>query len=139
MSTTRLPNLLTALRDRVDSVTTLPAARQWANSDYKPQSGTPFVSDDAPISDTRAAALGKNAKGRTESLYTVRIHMQGNTAAIAGLAHAGSIADAFRAADPPMTVEGDELWVTEARVEDAIADGVWYVIPVTVFFQFDHS
>jgi hypothetical protein len=122
----------------VDSVAALPAARAWTNAEYAPIAGVPFVSDSLELADTRAAELGASGRGRTEALYTVRVHVPAGTAAVAALTHAGALVDAMRSATPPMEVEGAVVWVIEARVESPISNAPWYVVPVSVFLQFDH-
>jgi urease alpha subunit len=135
---TRLPTLLAALRARVDGTAGLPAGRAWANASYTPTPGVGYVSDTLELADTRPHELGATGRGRTEALYTVRVHVPAGTAAIAALTHAGALVDAMRAAVPPMTVNGEPVRVSEARVETPLQLEPWYVVPISVFLQFDH-
>jgi hypothetical protein len=139
---TALPSLLQTLRSALDAIAlpspSLPAARAWANAAYTPRAGTPFLSDTLDVADTRPASLGLGSLLRTEALYTVRVHVPVGSSAVPALRWAGAIAGAFLRAS--LTVEGAPLDVTEARVEGAFqSDDAWYVVPVSVFVQFDHS
>jgi hypothetical protein len=138
---TALPDLLATLRDALDAVTAspaLPAGRAWANAAYTPTTGTPFLSDTLDLADTRPASLGLGTLLRTEALYTARVHVPSGTSSVTAMRWAGAIAGAFLRAS--LTVGGAPLDVTEARVEGAFqSDDAWYVVPVSVFVQFDHS
>lgn len=128
------------MRTRLDSATatpTLPTARAWANGGYKPVAGTSYISDALELADTRPASLGQGGPRRTQALYTARVHVPKSTSSVNALTWAGAIAAAFLA--PDLVVGSAPVDVTEARVESALGDEAWYIVPVSVFLWFDHA
>lgn len=136
-----LPDLLTTLRTQLDATSSspaLPSGRAWANGSYTPVLGTPYVSDTLDLADTRPAALGLGQRKRTQTLYTARVHVPSRTAVMAAMRWAGAIANGFLNA--ALSVGASPVDVTEARIEGAFqSDDAWYVVPVSVFLQFDHA
>ena len=140
--TNRGDALLSVLRTRLLTVTTLPTARAWANQRFEPTPGQAFVEDELLTLDTARREVGVSAYGRSTALYRVIIHTPAGTGAMSALAIGVAVTDAFaRVGTSYLTRDGFTITVVSTRsgpVVPATQSSQWYSLPVYVSLQFDH-
>lgn len=135
---TRLESILTALRARLLTVTTLPDARAWQNTALTPDPSAPFVADYMLTMDTQNIELGPTPRARTTLLYQVSVRVPVNTGAHPALAIASAIADAFRTGGL-VYVNAEPMTLLDERIGPLLQDASWFHVPISFSLHFDHT
>lgn len=138
MPTNRGDELLNALRTRLVTVASLPAARAWQNTNAGVPSPTVANVEDRLITlDTVRREIGPTARGRTSVTYRVTIRVPKGTDAHAALAMAVDVQDAFTGAT--LTVGGNVVTLEDSRTGPELPESQFLAIPVYLSLTFDHS
>jgi hypothetical protein len=114
-----------ALRAKLLTVGTLPAARAWENKGFVPVHGVPYVVENQISAARRPASTGMIEQS---GIYQVTLVVPADSGVMAG----EDIIDAILAAFAPATDCSGVCTIDRSEPNPPRQDGVWFRMPVSV-------
>jgi surface antigen len=134
--------VLRVLRERLLTIPTLPAERQWQGvvADTTISNQTAYVRDAVQVGTREALELAPRGQPRwwrwSGGLYQVTLHYPADSGMHAPIAMAQAVADAFQGSSL-VTTGGTTVRVDSVRVGPAVPDQTGHDVPIQIRFTFD--